>query len=72
MALTDDTPRDGENFRRITAGLNEVAEMVGAKDNGIPAEEVLAAFHINRPVFCGLILDAKKVADIQPDRDVDK
>ncbi len=49
MALTDDTPRDGENFRRIIAGLNEVVEMVRANDNALPAEEVLAAFHLNRP-----------------------
>lgn len=48
MALTD-KPRDGENFRRIIAGLNEAAEMVAANDHGIPAEEVLAAFHKNRP-----------------------
>ena len=46
---------DDENFKRIMDGLNEVADMVGDTDNGIPDDEVQAAFHENRPKASNLM-----------------
>ena len=49
-----------ENFKRIIDGLNDVVEgnvviKYDATDNGIPAEEVQAAFHENRPKASNLM-----------------